>query len=441
MTDIRTIGFETFLPCTTLLRVFLDMKYSNANIQSCFRLNYTKLLCLKSIFIVLISSCAQSQSEAPEEGLPVLEKKIVVGAERTNEYVPLIFGDNTHVGVLGNQTSLIGKTHLVDSLLRLGVHIEKVFSPEHGFRGNADAGEHVGNYVDKQSGLSVISLYGKNKKPTKEQLQKIDVILFDIQDVGARFYTYISTLHYMMEACAESNIQLIVLDRPNPNGGYVDGPVLDLKYKSFVGMHPVPIVHGMTMGEYARMINGEGWLGDGKQCDLTVINCENYTHSTYYLELPVPPSPNLRSPSAIELYPSLCLLEATTVSVGRGTDGPFERYGHPDFPETGFSFTPVPGYGSKDPKLNGKKCHGYNLRDTTQHAANHQLNLSYLIRASENLKGTSFVDQENFFNLLAGNDQLLRQIVSGAKEEEIRSSWEPELNQYKKMSQKYLLYE
>lgn len=408
--------------------------------QASFRLNYTKLLCLKSIFIFLISSCAQSQSESPIEDLPAVEKEIVVGAERTTEYLSQIRGENIHVGVLGNQTSLIGHTHLVDSLLRLGVQIDKVFSPEHGFRGDADAGEHVGNYIDKQSGLPVISLYGKNKKPTNEQLQNLDIVLFDIQDVGARFYTYISTLHYLMEACTENNIKLFVLDRPNPNGGYVDGPVLDLKYKSFVGMHPVPIVHGMTIGEYAGMINGEGWLGEGKQCDLTVIACENYSHSANYLALPVPPSPNLRSASSIKLYPSLCLLEATTVSVGRGTDGPFERYGHPDFPETGFSFTPVPGYGSKDPKLNGKKCNGYDLRETALLDTVQQLNLSYLIRASENLKGSVFVDQERFFNLLAGNAQLLKQLLNGTPEEEIRRSWEPELAAYKQMRLKYLLY-
>lgn len=354
-----------------------------------------------------------------------------------NQYLPLL--QNKSVGIVGNQSSLIAKTHLVDSLLSLNVKIHSVFSPEHGFRGEADAGEYISDEKDAKTGLKIVSLYAKNKKPRKEQLAGIDIMVFDIQDVGVRFYTYISTLHYVMEACAENNIPLIVLDRPNPNGHYVDGPVLNLKFQSFVGMHPVPIVHGMTIGEYAKMINGENWLPNNLTCELTVIPCQNYSHDTSY-SLPVPPSPNLRSDVSIQLYPSLCLLEATTVSIGRGTEGAFECYGHPDFPKSDYKFTPVPGKGSKSPKHNNSVCYGVNLNDPI-YSRMTKLDLSFLIDANKNLKGRLFIDREEFFNLLAGNNILIKQIKAGLSEEEIRNSWKQELDAYKLVRVKYLLYD
>ncbi|PIE87130.1 MAG: hypothetical protein CSA03_02035 [Bacteroidetes bacterium] len=420
------------------------MKYSNANFSGTFRLKYTKVLCLKSIFIFLIASCGYSNAPQHDEGRPVFVNDqierllpVSVGAEQTTNYLPMLEGKK--VGIVGNQSSLIGETHLVDSLLSLNIDVIKVFSPEHGFRGDADAGEHVSSERDQKTGLPIVSLYGKNKKPTQDQLKGLDIVVFDIQDVGVRFYTYISTLHYVMEACAEANIPVIVLDRPNPNGHYVDGPVLDMKYTSFVGMHPVPIVYGMTIGEYGKMINGEGWLENDLNCDLTVIPCKNYDHNTPY-SLPVPPSPNLRSDVSIQLYPSLCLLEATTVSVGRGTDGPFERYGHPDFPEMDFSFTPKSGPGSKNPKHEGEKCYGYNMGDQEDRRET-RFELNFLLNSNKLLKGKTFVDRTRMFNLLAGNDVLIQQLENGASEEEIRASWQEKLDAFRLIREKYLVYE
>ena len=412
------------------------MKYSNAKFF--FRLKYTKLFCLKSIFIFLMASCANGtpQEEIMVETKNEDVKEIVVGAERIGQYKNMLLGK--HVGIVGNQSSMLGKTHLVDTLLSLNVDVVKVFSPEHGFRGKADAGEHVKSKVDELTDLPLISLYGSNKKPSNEQLEGVEVMVFDIQDVGVRFYTYISTLHYVMEACAENNIPLIVLDRPNPNGHYVDGPVLELEFTSFVGMHPVPIVHGMTIGEYAMMTNGEAWLKTKKTCNLTVVRCKNYTHQTPY-SLPVPPSPNLRSDVSIQLYPSLCLLEATDVTVGRGTDGPFERYGHPNFPKTTFEFIPKPGFGSKNPKHNGIICNGYDL-NTDKYARMLKLDLSFLINANKLFKEKLFVKQAKFFNLLAGNDVLKQQIINGISEDDIRETWQGKLNNYKLMRVQYLLY-
>ena len=389
----------------------------------------------------MISACANGTPVQLVEDTVVQQEKsqepIVVGAEKLGSFVPLLQG--VGVGIVANQSSMVQEQHLVDVLSNMRINVRAVFSPEHGFRGDADAGEHVMNGKDEKTGFPIISLYGKNKKPTKEQLKDIKVMIFDIQDVGVRFYTYISTLHYVMEACAENDILLIVLDRPNPNGHYVDGPVLDMEFKSFVGMHPIPIVHGMTIAEYARMINGEGWLKDSLQCDLHFVKCENYTHNTPY-SLPIPPSPNLRSDISIQLYPSLCLLEATTVTVGRGTDGPFERYGHPAFPETDFSFTPESGPGSKNPKHKGKKCNGYNLNNEN-YSRMSQLDLSFIINANNQLNGKLFVNRANFFNLLAGNDILLKQLEQGLSEVEIRNSWKEELGAYKTMREEYLIYE
>jgi uncharacterized protein YbbC (DUF1343 family) len=429
---MRTIGLETFLPWTTLFKVLRDMKYSNPTFSLYRWLKYTKHLALKSLFFFLLTACAHGQEAKKQSSTPIR-----VGAEQMHLY--LNFLTEKRVGIVGNQTSMVNEVHLVDTLLSIGVQLKRVFSPEHGFRGDADAGELVNAQKDEKTGLPIFSLYGKTKKPSTQSLADIDVMIFDIQDVGVRFYTYISTLHYVMEACAEKNITLIVLDRPNPNGHYVDGPVLDTNFRSFVGMHPIPIVHGMTIGEYANMINGEDWLPNGLQCELVVIKMENYTHNSPY-SLPIPPSPNLRTDLSVSLYPSLCLLEATTVTVGRGTQHPFEIYGHPQFPETGFSFTPKPGYGSKDPKHNGVKCNGYHLNDSSYLKLN-KLDLSFLLNANKLLDGKLFVDKEKFFNLLAGNDILFKQISDGMSEIEIRETWKPQLGKFIEMRKSYLLYE
>ena len=362
----------------------------------------------------------------------------MLGGARMNLYLDSLKGKR--VAIVGNQTSTIGKTHLVDTLLSLGVVIKKVFSPEHGFRGDADAGEKVGSTIDSKTGIPLISLYGKNKKPYPDQLSDVDVVIYDIQDVGVRFYTYISTLHYVMEACAENKKPIIVLDRPNPNGHYVDGPVLEPAQRSFVGMDPVPIVYGMTIGEYALMVNGEFWLSDSLQCDLWIVPCKYYVHKSKYI-LPVAPSPNLRSETAITLYPSLCLFEATSVSIGRGTDRPFEMYGHPSFPYKGFSFTPVSCFGAKNPLCENIVCNGFDLQSTMKKRT-YELNLNWIIQA-KNLLGDSseFINQPAFFNRLAGNNELKGQILGGLSAKEIRASWKPGIDNFKKIRQRYLLYD
>jgi len=412
--------------------------------------------------LILISSCSvlsASENESEKkirekieisviEDLPSeirLEKTFhgkihepVLGGERMNLYLDSLKGKR--IAIVGNQTSLIGKTHLVDTLLALGVKIQKVFSPEHGFRGDADAGEKVGSSIDAKTGIPLVSLYGKNKKPYPEQLADVDIVIYDIQDVGVRFYTYISTLHYVMEACAENGKTVIVLDRPNPNGHYVDGPVLEASQKSFVGMDPVPIVYGMTIGEYALMVNGEYWLSDSLQCNLWIVPCKHYLHKTKYV-LPVAPSPNLRSEAAISLYPSLCLFEATTVSIGRGTDRPFEVYGHPKFPNKGFEFRPISCFGAKSPLCENILCYGYDLRNSLKKRS-YELNLNWIIQAKIVLgDSVDFINQPAFFNRLAGNTTLQKQIVSGMTVKEIRSSWRPGLDNFKKIRQRYLLYD
>ena len=370
------------------------------------------------IFCCLLFSCKK-------------ETNIILGAEKTESYLPLI--KDKKIGVISNQTSMIASAHLVDSLLSLNVEIVKVFSPEHGFRGDADAGTKVEDGIDVKTGLPIISLYGKNKKPYSKQLEGIDILLFDIQDVGARFYTYISTLHYVMEAAAENNIQVIVLDRPNPNGHYVDGSIREEKFKSFVGMHPIPIVHGMTIGEYAQMINGEHWIE--KKCDLTVIEMENYNHKMQY-DLPIKPSPNLPNARAINLYPSLCLFEGTNVSVGRGTPFPFQQFGAPSL-ECWYSFTPKSGAGSKSPKHENTICFGTDLRFQQDYMT--KINLNWLIHCYENSP-----DKEkffnNFFDQLAGTDKLRLQITSRKTSKEIKESWQEGLEEFKKIREKYLLY-
>jgi len=358
-------------------------------------------------------------------------QKLVLGAERTNIYLPLL--KNKKIAVVGNQSSMISNTHLVDSLLSLKINVVKVFSPEHGFRGKADAGAKIEDETDEKTGLPIISLYGKNKKPTVEQLKGIELLLFDIQDVGARFYTYISTLHYVMEAAAENNIKVIVLDRPNPNGHYIDGPIREKGFESFVGMHPIPIVHAMTIGEYAQMINGEKWIA--RQCDLTVIEMENYTHDMSY-DLPIKPSPNLPNSRSINLYPSLCLFEGTNVSLGRGTEYPFQHFGAP-YLKSNYSFTPKSGEGSKSPTHENKKCFGTDLRFQDNYLE--EINLNWLIESYNNCP-----EKEKFFNSffdkLAGTDKLRLQIIEAKTAKEIKESWQENLNEFKKIRNKYLLY-
>lgn len=413
-----------------------------------------------SFFISALFACNSNSSNVTSDNLtidttnydtlPQIKKSIycndevTVGAAKFQDYVDLL--KDKKVGVVGNQSSLIHSTHLVDTLRSLNINVVKVFSPEHGFRGDADAGEKVANGIDEKTGLPIISLYGKNKKPTVEQLNDVDVLLFDIQDVGARFYTYISTLHYVMEAAAENKKQVIVLDRPNPNGHYVDGPVLNKKFKSFVGMHEVPVVHGMTIGEYAQMINGEGWLLNGVKCDLKVVTCDGWDHTKFY-ELPVAPSPNLKTMRAIYLYPSLCFFEGTVVSLGRGTDHPFEVIGHPkmevDVLEKLYSFTPQPNEGSAHPVLEGQTCYGYKFfeEDIIVLREKRKLDLSYLIEFYQKLQlGSAYFLSTNFINNLAGTDQLKADILAGKSLENIEESWQNDLNFFKEKRKKYLLY-
>ncbi|MFV0530993.1 MAG: exo-beta-N-acetylmuramidase NamZ domain-containing protein [Flavobacteriales bacterium] len=363
------------------------------------------------------------------------DKQLILAVEKTPEYLSLL--KNKRVGVVTNQTGQIKNQHLVDFLLSKGIQITTIFSPEHGFRGEADAGEKVKDGKDPKTGLPIISLYGKNRKPTTSQLINIDVLLFDIQDVGVRFYTYISTLHYVMEAAAEQNKKIIVLDRPNPNAHYIDGPILEKEYKSFIGMHPVPVVYGMTIGEYAKMINGEKWLEKGLVADLHVIKIDHYTHQMPY-ELPIQPSPNLPNAQSISLYPSLCFFEGTTVSVGRGTDFPFQVYGAP-YLKGDFQFIPNPNQGAKQPKNQGEVNYGTDLRN---YPKLNRLNLSWLIEAREQNRPLSdtFWLKNNFINLLAGTKKLRQQIDQGMNEDQIRATWQPDLDQFKKIRKKYLLY-
>ena len=360
---------------------------------------------------------------------------MVTGAQQLDLLIPKI--KTLKVGLVVNHTSLVGTTHLADTLLSRGIKIVKIFAPEHGFRGDAADGEFVNDSLDKKTGIPLLSLHGANKKPSPAQLNGIDVIIFDIQDVGARFYTYISTLHYVMEACAENKKKLIVLDRPNPNGNYVDGPIRKPEFKYFLAMHPIPIVHGLTIGELAQMINGEKWLEGGYACDLTVIKMKNWKHSDEY-SLPVRPSPNLPNDQAIKLYPSLCLFEQTDISVGRGTTMQFQVLGSPALLDMKFKFTPVSMKGiSNTPPHENKTCYGIDLRSVS---IERKFDLSYLLRFynAHPQKDKFFL---KYFDNLAGTKELRQQIISGLPEEKIRASWEPELTQYKELRKKYLLYE
>ena len=364
------------------------------------------------------------------------KENYVSAAMQLNDYLPLLQGKR--IGMVGNQTSIVGETHLVDTLLSLGIDVRKIFTPEHGFRGTADAGAKINSGKDEKTGLPIVSLYGKSKKPTPEMLQGIDLILFDLQDVGVRFYTYISTMSYVMEAAAENNIPIVVLDRPNPNGFYIDGPILKPENQSFVGMHPVPVVYGMTIGEYARMVNGEGWLKNGIRCNLTVIPINLYDRNAIY-ELPVRPSPNLPNWEAVYLYPTLCFFEGSIVSVGRGTDMPFQVYGHPNM-RGSHTFTPQSTSGASKPLLEGQRCRGENLIDYAHdYAYNPQfLHLEWVLDAYRQLSDKGFFT--NYFRLLAGDKQLQRDIESGKTANEIRAAWQNDLEAFKAVRAKYLLY-
>lgn len=361
---------------------------------------------------------------------------IVCGAEQIDLLLPLL--KEKRIALLVNQTAVVNQTHLVDTLLTQGINIKRIFAPEHGFRGGADAGEHIADGMDKTTGISVVSLYGNKKKPSSDDLKDVDVVLFDIQDVGVRFYTFISSLQYLMEACAENKKPLIVLDRPNPNGWYVDGPVLKKEFQSFVGLAPIPVVHGLTVGEYAQMVNGERWLPNGMQCSLTVIKCLNYDHTKRY-SLPVKPSPNLPNDVAIYLYPSICFFEGTDVSVARGTDFPFQAIGSPNSMLKNFSFTPQSKPGAKSPPHLGKVCYGLDLRNTTTQEPGIQL--IFLIKMLASYKDkTAFFLPNNFFDKLAGNDELRKQLLAGMSEEQIKTTWQKDLEAYKQIRKKYLLY-
>ena len=401
------------------------------------------------IFASFISGgCAQTSTKtnAPQQNAA---DRIIPAAERMDQYLPLLSGKK--VAVFANHTSVAGNSNLVDTLVKKGVNITVIFGPEHGFRGTADAGEKIENVTDPATGIPVVSLYGKKRKPSAEDLKNVDVMLFDIQDVGVRFYTYISSLEEYMESAVENNKPVIILDRPNPNGFYVDGPVLDLKFKSFVGMQRVPIVYGMTIGEYAKMLAGEKWLTPemkssttSSPIDLTVIPCENYTHKSKYV-LPVRPSPNLPEIQSIYLYPSTCFFEGTVLSEGRGTDHPFQLFGHPSLPKNLASFTPRSKEGAKNPKLLNQLCYGWDLRgtpDETLQKINNRIQLKWLIDAYNLFPNKdSFFLKNNFINLLSGNDILAKQIKEGKSETEIRRSWEPALTEFKKIRKKYLIYE
>lgn len=360
------------------------------------------------------------------------------GAEKLNEYLPLLKGKK--VGIVANHTSMVSNTHLVDTLISLKINVVKVFAPEHGFRGMADAGEKVSTGVDEKTGLPCISLYGKNKKPTAEQLADLDIVLFDIQDVGARFYTYISTMSYVMEACAENKKQIIVLDRPNPNGHYVDGPV-NKKTGSFVGLHPIPIVHGMTVGEYAQMVNGEKWLANGVQCDLKVITVENYDHLTLY-HVPIAPSPNLKTQESIYLYPTTCLFEGTELSVGRGTDHAFEWIGSPKYTSGAMSFTPKSMPGAKNPKFMDQKCFGVDFVNDSKWGKELPLNDVHMVYILYMYKLYPEKDKffTSFFDQLMGNTTVKQMIIDGKGEGEIQKSWKKETDDFKVIRKKYLLY-
>lgn len=407
--------------------IFLEKYKGNFKLMNLdFKIKNLLLICL--IFLGVFNQySSQTQTD------------FKTGADQPELYLPLL--KNKTIGVVTNQTGLMSdRTHLVDFLVKNGVKIQSIFAPEHGFRGDADAGEKVKNGVDVKTGIPIVSLYGKNKKPTAEQLKGIDIVVFDIQDVGVRFYTYISTLTYLMEAGAENNVEIVVLDRPNPHDGYTDGPVLKKKWASFVGMHEVPVVYGLTIGEYGKMVNGEKWLKNGVQAKYTMIPMKDYHKKQRYPILDKP-SPNLPNDKSINLYPSLCFFEGTQVSVGRGTDLPFQIYGSPWTPNLPYQFTPKPNFGAKDPFLNGKLCYGENLSDYKTDLR--ELNLEWVIKAYKNYKNPEldFFLKNLWFDTLAGTDELRKQIIAGKSMKEIKASWKSDLKDFEKIRSKYIIYE
>ena len=426
---------------------------------------FTRLFTAVSLMYLLTGGNKQYISSAAiaAEALNKNEQ-IIPGAARFDRYLPLIKGKS--IAIFANQTTTVEARHLVDTLKSLGVVPKKIFSPEHGFRGTADAGEHTGDYVDKQAGVPVVSLYGSKRKPSPADVKDVDFLMFDIQDVGTRFYTYISSLQDFIEAAIEYNKPLIILDRPNPNGFYVDGPVMDLKYKSFIGMQKVPVVYGMTIGEYGKMITKEKWISvkgkmpdiyvDGERkpalnkCSITIIKCGNYDHNSRYL-LPVRPSPNLPDMQSVYLYPSTCFFEGTVLSEGRGTDKPFQVFGHPSLPDSLFSFTPNPTEGAKSSKLYGQRCYGWDLSGTLEEVKQKtggKIQLKWLMEAYRLFpdKDKFFIIPKSgkmedcFFNRLAGNNDLRQQIKAGLSEAAIRETWQPQLDAFKAIRKKYLLY-
>ncbi|TWV13155.1 DUF1343 domain-containing protein [Bacteroidaceae bacterium HV4-6-C5C] len=386
---------------------------------------------MKNLLLILFFLCAPAISQAQES-------RVIPGDEQTSEYFPILKGKQ--IAVFSNHTGMLGNKHVLDILLENKFNVTAIFSPEHGFRGDADAGEHVASSVDSKTGVPILSLYdGKEKKPSAASMAKFDILIVDIQDVGLRYYTYYATMCRLMDVCAEYHKKVLILDRPNPNGHYVDGPILDMKYKSGVGWLPIPTVHGMTLGELALMVNGEKWLPESRKCDITVIKCKNYTHQTLY-RLPIAPSPNLPNMKAVYLYPSTCYFEATPVSLGRGTSLPFQIYGHPDMTGYSYSFTPKSMPGAKTPPQMDKLCHGVDLSKLSDEEIYAKgIDLSYIINAYRNLNiGDKFF--YNSFEKLVGRDYVRRMIEEGKSANEIKAMWKSDVEKFKKQRRPYLLY-
>ena len=446
-TPVETVINETIIPKATeslpmkmiiLERLFL-LSLEKAIFFEKYKGNFNRMILMAKFKDLLLTCLIFLGSTLSFIAQTDNQNCFKAAADRPDLFLPLLQGKN--IGIVTNNTGLLNdKTHLVDFLVKNGVSVKTIFAPEHGFRGNADAGEHVKSGVDSKTGIRIVSLYGDNKKPKADQLSGMDIILFDIQDVGVRFYTYISTLTYVMEAAAENNKEVIVLDRPNPHDGYIDGPVLKEQWTSFVGMHKVPVVYGLTIGEYGMMVNGEKWLKNGIQAKYTVVPMQGYHKKQRYGMLDRP-SPNLPNEQAINLYPSLCFFEGTQVSIGRGTDLPFQIYGSPWTKSLPYQFTPKPNFGAKDPFLNGKLCYGENLSNSKSELTS--LNLEWLLKAYKNYKNPQlpFFLKNNFFDKLAGSDQLRKQIIAGKSEIEIRESWQKDLEAFSKIRAKYVMYE
>lgn len=439
---IKTITRERLFLLSLENAIFLE-KYMGKFKPMDLKFKIKDLLLISLIYFGFFQSCTSQTKNTISPSVSSSSQKdencFKTGADRPEMYLPLL--KNKTISIVTNQTGLLkDKTHLVDFLVKNGIKIKSIFAPEHGFRGTADAGEFVKNGIDKKTNLPIVSLYGNNKKPKPEQLQGTDLVLFDIQDVGVRFYTYISTLTYVMEACAEQNIEVMVLDRPNPHDGYIDGPILQPKWNSFVGLHPVPVVYGLTIGEYGKMVNGEKWLKNGIQAKYTLIPMMGY-HKKQRYPISERPSPNLPNDKSINLYPSLCFFEGTQVSAGRGTDFPFQIYGSPWTKNFPYTFTPKPNFGAKDPFLNGKLCYGENL--TAYPKDLRELNLEWVMKAYENYKNPDlgFFLKDNWFDTLAGTDELRKQIIAKKSIAEIKNSWKTGLSNFEKIRAKYRIYE